>query len=76
MDKLILFLIRKKLGVRKYEGFQFTNQRSSKDIYFFTDKGLMKFTEHGLTMPSKVSLNWLVDKRCKVEGDQGDFSFL
>lgn len=73
MNKLILFLIRRKLHLRKYEGFQFTNQRSSNDIYYFTDSGLMKFT-HGMTIPSKVSLNWLVDKNCKVEGDQGNFS--
>lgn len=76
MKGLILFLIRKKLNVRKYEGFKFLNQRpKSNDIYYFDNDRLMKFA-NGMTMPSRVSLNWLVSKECKIEGDLGDFSCL
>lgn len=76
MNKFIIFLIRKKLGVRKYEGFRFTNQRvNTKDIYYFTDTELMKFA-YGMTVPSKASFNWLLDPECQVVGGLGDFSCL
>lgn len=71
MNKLILFLIRKKLHLKKYEGFQFTNQKSN-EIYYFTDEGLVKFYL-GATMESKVSFNWLLDKDCSVIGGMGYF---
>lgn len=70
LNKLILFLIRVKLGVKKYEKFQFTNQRSERDFYFFNSSACWKveFDEEGRpsTGLSHVSLSWLLDPDCKI----------
>lgn len=65
MRKFIIFLISRKLGVKRYQEFQFTNQKSN-DIYYFTEINLMKKTNCGYTVPSRVSLNWIMDKDCKA----------
>lgn len=64
MNKLIIFLIRKKLGLKKGEYFQFDNQKST-DIYWFTDEALMK-DEKGIVQKSNTSMNWLLDKECLI----------
>jgi hypothetical protein len=64
MKRLIIFLIRKRLGLKKKELFKFSNQ-SHNDVYYFTDVNIMKL-ETGDTTPSRVSLNWLLDDECKV----------
>lgn len=70
LTRLILFLIRLKLGVKKYERFQFTNQRSELDFYFFNKRAFWKveFDEEGKSHIdlSHVSLNWLLDPNCKI----------
>lgn len=70
LTRLILFLVRIKLGVKKRERFQFTNQRSERDYYFFRDYAFWKaeFDEEGRphTELSHVSLNWLLDPECKI----------
>jgi hypothetical protein len=70
LNKLILLLARIKLRVRKYEKFQFTNQRSERDYYFFNSSAFWKveFDEEGKpsTELSHVSLNWLLDPDCKI----------
>lgn len=66
MKRLILFLIRTRLGLKKFEYFRFNNQRLD-DIYYFNDNGLIKmcsmlgYKEYA----SGVSLNWLLDDECK-----------
>ena len=65
MRKLVIFLIRKKLGLKKYEKFRFTNQKSDA-VYYFTEGNLMKFWRNQ-TMLSGVSVNWLLDKDCEIE---------
>lgn len=45
MRRLIMFLIRRKLGVKKFEYFQFTNQKSD-DIYYIDTMNLMKISSH------------------------------
>ena len=65
MSPVIIFLIRKKLGLKKYEDFKFVNQKSDA-IYYFTERNLMK-RWRGQTMLSGVSINWLLDKDCKIE---------
>jgi hypothetical protein len=62
--RLIIFLIRKRLGVKKYQWFKFSNQKKEA-VYWFEGKKLMKI-ENGVFMPSNVCLNWLVDDECKV----------
>lgn len=70
LTRLILFLIRIKLGVKKYEEFQFTNQRSERDYYYFGKRVFWKveFDEEGRPHSdhSHVSLNWLLDPECKI----------
>lgn len=82
MKRLILFLIRRRLGLRKWELFTFTNQKSN-DLYFFTEEGLFKRYHAGdhwgwHTVRSSVSLNWLLDEECqinKIEGGKANSSW-
>ena len=64
MRKIVIFLIRKRFGLRKYEKFQFVNQKSNA-VYYFTGDNVMKQWRNQ-TMLSGVSLNWLLDKDCKI----------
>ena len=69
MKKLIIFLIRQRLGLKIGERFQFANQHSICEYYYFTDSALMKmkirkgtaFHEH-----SGVALNWLLNDDCEI----------
>ena len=64
MKRVVIYLIRKRLGVKKYESFRFVGQKSNA-VYYFTEKGVMK-NWRGEIEPSNVSLNWLLDDECKV----------
>jgi hypothetical protein len=65
MRRFIIFLIRKRLGLKKYEDFRFVNQKSDA-VYYFTEIGVMK-RWRGQTLLSSVSVNWLLDKDCEIE---------
>lgn len=67
--RLIIFLIRKRLELRKHEAFRFANQKSDTDFYYFTDTILCKVVDSDFEMiiPSSVSLNWLLDDDCQIE---------
>lgn len=72
LNFIILFLIRLKLGVKKREYFQFANQKSKYDTYYFDDFELMKIgydDDHNLIAfrPAHVSLNWLLHDDCKIK---------
>ena len=71
MNRLIIFLIRKKLGLKKGERFQFVNQKSPNDEYFFDSKSLVKVwvrPGYGFKYtPSNVSLNWLLNDNCQIK---------
>ena len=64
MKRLIIFLIRTRLGLRKGEIFQFTNQKTN-DIYWFSNDALMK-EERGNIRKSTTSMNWLLDGECYI----------
>ena len=75
MNRLVLWLIKRRLGLRWLERFRFTNQKTS-DVYWFEKCGLYKIeyktTPSGKVQPvciglSGVSLNWLIDKDCKIQ---------
>lgn len=66
IKRLIVFLIRKKLGLKKNEVFIFENQKSQVEYYWFTGTRLRKMREDGLTEHAHVSLNWLIDDECCV----------
>lgn len=65
MKRLVLFLVRRHFHLARYEPFQFDNQKSNA-VYYFTDDGVMKAWRGNVTK-SHVSLNWMLDKDCKIE---------
>ena len=65
--KIVLFLIRKKLKLRELETFQFANQKSLYDYYYFDDCGVVKFDSISHQFVSAgVSLNWLLNDECEI----------
>lgn len=62
--KLVIFLVRKRLGLKEREPFQFTNQKSNA-VYYFTEDAVMKAWRGSVTK-STVSLNWLLDDECEI----------
>lgn len=70
MKRLIIFLVRKRLGLKKFETFRFDNQKSNTDMYHFTeDEVIKRYVDNKgrvISEPSSVSLNWLLDENCKV----------
>lgn len=70
--KLIVFLVRNRLGLKKGELFRFTNQNAKDEYYYFSDTNLIKtMLEKPYVEQSGVSLNWLLDDECKVEKIKG-----
>lgn len=65
MRKIVIFLIRKKLGLKKYEKFRFVGQKTDA-VYYFTESNIMKLWRNQ-TMLSGVSVNWLLDMDCEIE---------
>lgn len=66
MKRLILFLIRRRLGLKKYERFWFVNQNDKTVSYYFSDEHLVKRRSDGTIKYSGVSLNWLLDDTCEI----------
>ena len=67
-DKLVIYFLRKKFGLKNGEAFRFAEQRSKENYYFFDKDRIMKVdrdNEH--IRPSSVKLNWLLDKRCHIK---------
>jgi hypothetical protein len=64
MRRFVIFLVRHKLGLKKYEKFQFVNQKTPA-VYYFTESAVMKDT-CGWICKSGVSLNWLLDDNCEI----------
>ena len=81
MKRLIIFLIRVRLGLKRNECFRFYNQASPYDYYFFTRDELIKMRhcQHRQdrwwqSEKSHCSLNWLLNDGCKlVKSDEDDF---
>ena len=65
MRRLAILLIRKRLGLKKYEKFKFANQKSDA-VYYFTETNIMKQTTHRTEL-SGVSVNWILDNDCTIE---------
>lgn len=64
--RIVIFLIRKKLKLKTYECFKFSNQKSNA-IYYFTKTELVKCKGAFRKYPSGCSLNWLLDNNCEIE---------
>ena len=73
MKKLILFLVRRKLGVKRLQAFRFANQKAPMNWYIFDNDGVLWKVEYWsnntkqILKRSKVSLNWLMDEACKIK---------
>ena len=70
LKRLIIFLIRKRMGLKKGERFQFTNQASKWNTYYFDTDCVLKVhynkDHEKITTPSTVSLNWLLNDHCEI----------
>jgi hypothetical protein len=70
IERLIVFLIRRRLKLKKYQRFRFANQKTD-NVYYFTADKLIKIPEDKRTVSraekSLVSLNWLLSDECEVE---------
>jgi hypothetical protein len=63
--RLVFFLVRKRLGLKLREAFQFVGQKSNA-VYYFAEDVIMK-AWHGHIEPSGVSLNWLMNDECEIK---------
>jgi hypothetical protein len=63
--RLVIFLVRHRLGLKLYQKFRFSNQKSY-DIYYFTETALMKVTETNDRCVSSVGLNFLLSDQCNI----------
>ena len=70
IKRLIVFLIRRRLRLKKYQRFRFANQKTE-NVYYFTANRLIKIPEDKRTVSraekSLVSLNWLLSDDCEIE---------
>lgn len=70
IERLIVFLIRRRLRLKKYQRFRFANQKTD-NVYYFTADKLIKIPEDKRTVgkaeKSLVSLNWLLADDCEIE---------
>lgn len=66
MKRLIWFLIRRKLGVKKYQQFIFTNQLSENTSYMISSDKIFKVQGNRLKH-SDVSINWLLSDECEIK---------
>lgn len=65
LNKLILFLIRRKLNLKKFQQFYFSNQAIKIEKYYFDNYGIMKISVCGLVR-SNLSLNFLLSDECRI----------
>ena len=65
VKRLVIFLVRTKLKLKKFEQFTFNNQKTE-NIYYFATYKLMKI-ENGIHYKAGVSLNWLLSDDCEIE---------
>ena len=69
MNRIILFFIRLKLGLKKGECFQFCNQKNSKNYYYINSDGIFKVIPlkyNDIVRPANVSLTWLLSWKCEI----------
>lgn len=64
--RIVIFLIRKRLGLKKGQMFRFTNQLNQKNYYFFTDTELIKVPNGYRPRQSSASLNYLLSDKCEI----------
>ena len=65
IKRIVIFLVRSRLKLKKYEKFKFKNQKTEA-VYWFTDTKVLK-NDLDITTRSGVSLNWLLNDHCEIE---------
>lgn len=65
ITRLIILLIRIKLGLKSHEKFRFTNQKSKTDYYYFDSTSIIKVGAY-IARLSNVSLNYLLSDDCSI----------
>lgn len=68
LNKIIIFLIRRRLKLGSSEYFRFANQKTT-DIYYFDTKKcalIKKQNKDSSEELSGVSLNWLLSSECEI----------
>lgn len=77
--RLVVFMIRKKLGLKKKEEFRFKNQKRQNDSYYFGKYALIKKYKKPIfrngkyvetidvVSESRCSLNYLLRDDCEIE---------
>ena len=66
IKRLIIFLVRQRLGLKKNQPFRFSNQ-SGIAVYYFTSTEIIKTKANGQKQKSNVSLNWLLSDECEID---------
>lgn len=69
MNRLIIFLLRKKFHLKIGECFRFTNQKDPCCYYFIRIALVKGRYVNGVVRPVKLSgvpLNWLISDKCKI----------
>lgn len=64
INKTIMFLLCKKLNIKKCQCFRFTNQKSSA-VYYINNTNVMKIYR-GRTTLSNVGINYLLSRKCHI----------
>lgn len=72
IKRIVLFLIRKKLGLKLYQNFRFKGQKFQNDYYCFGRYTLMKFRYYKKKQlykceDSSIGLDWLLSEKCEIE---------
>lgn len=62
--RFVIFMIRKRMGLKKFERFMFKGQKQP-GVYHFTEEKLIKDLGDRLE-DSGASLNWLLDPECEI----------
>lgn len=70
-ERIVLFLIRKKHGLKLYQNFRFKNQSDKYNYYCIGKCSVIKhvvYNEHCIEVKdSKVKYNWLLNNDCEIE---------
>ena len=67
MSRLIILLFCRKLGVKLYQPFKFSNQHNKDNIYYFTPTCLMKEQRNGQCKKSNIQFNYLLNPYYGIE---------
>ena len=66
-NKLIVFFLRKKFGLKRFQRFRFANQKSKLNFYYFTSTELLKMDVDNFELrPSNVRLSYLLSDKCQI----------